>query len=211
MIGVKICGVRDVSTMQFCAGLRVDWVGFVFYQASPRYVTPEQAKILNDGAPSRSMGGPARVGLFVKADDEAIEQTLQSVKLDVLQIYDTEERARAIRGRFGLPTWLARGVTSSSDLPSRAELDGYVIEAPHQAGDGRPGGLGRTFDWTLTKSWSAPAFWMLAGGLNPSNVGNALQASGAPAVDVSSGVEDTPGHKSHDLIKKFVEKARFGG
>ena len=72
MIGVKICGVRDVPTMQLCAGLQVDWVGFVFYQASPRYVTREQAKTLNASVPSRSMGGPVRVRLSVKADDEAI-------------------------------------------------------------------------------------------------------------------------------------------
>lgn len=211
MTGIKICGVRDVATMQVCADLRVDWVGLVFYQASPRYVTPEQAQVLTRSIPSHGDGGPARVGLFVKADDETIERTLQSVPLDILQIYDTEERAVVIKSRFGLPTWLARGVTSPSDLPSRAQFDGYVIEAPHQKGDDRPGGLGRTFDWTLTKTWTAPMFWMLAGGLNPSNVRDALHASGAPAVDVSSGVEDSPGHKSHDLIKKFVEKVRLGG
>ncbi|AFW02315.1 N-(5'-phosphoribosyl)anthranilate isomerase [Gluconobacter oxydans] len=211
MTGIKICGIRDVATMQVCADLHVDWVGFVFYQASPRYVQPEQARVLNDSTLSYRDGGPERVGLFVKADDETIERTLQSVPLDILQIYDTEERATTIKNRFGLPTWLARGVASSSDLPASAEVNGYVIEAPHKKGDDRPGGLGRTFDWTLTKEWSAPAFWMLAGGLNPFNVREALNASGAPAVDVSSGVEDSPGHKSHDLIKKFVEKVRLGG
>lgn len=209
MTKVKICGVRDVATMQLCASLGVDWVGFVFHPASPRYVLPEQARRLHESV----SGGltPSRVGLFVKADDKTIEHTLQTVPLNVLQIYDSVERAKEIRSRFGLPVWLARGVKSASDLPVRAEVDGYVIEAPRQAGDDRPGGLGRTFDWALTQEWKAPAFWMLAGGLTPSNVQEAINASSAPAVDVSSGVESHVGEKSHKLIEQFVEKARIRG
>ncbi|MBS1067378.1 phosphoribosylanthranilate isomerase [Gluconobacter cerinus] len=209
MTKVKICGVRDVATMQLCASLGVDWVGFVFHPASPRYVLPEQARRIHE---SVSVGlAPSRVGLFVKADDKTIEHTLQTVPLNVLQIYDSVERAKEIRSRFGLPVWLARGVKSASDLPVRAEIDGYVIEAPRQDGDDRPGGLGRTFDWALTQEWNAPAFWMLAGGLTPSNVQNAINASSAPAVDVSSGVESRAGKKSHKLIEQFVEKARIRG
>lgn len=209
MTKVKICGVRDVATMQLCASLGVDWVGFVFHPASPRYVLPEQARRIHE---SVSVGlAPSRVGLFVKADDKTIEHTLQTVPLNVLQIYDSVERAKEIRSRFGLPVWLARGVKSASDLPVRAEVDGYVIEAPRQDGDDRPGGLGRTFDWALTQEWNAPACWMLAGGLTPSNVQKAINASSAPAVDVSSGVENRVGEKSHELIEQFVEKARIRG
>jgi len=209
MTKVKICGVRDVETMQLCASLAVDWVGFVFHPASPRYVLPEQARLLHESV--SDVLAPSRVGLFVKADDRTIERTLQTVPLNVLQIYDSVERAKEIRSRFGLPVWSARGVKSFSDLPIQADVDGYVIEAPRQAGDDRPGGLGRTFDWTLTRKWKAPAFWMLAGGLTPFNVQEALNASSAPAVDVSSGVESQVGEKSHKLIEQFVEKARIRG
>ncbi|MEN3166151.1 phosphoribosylanthranilate isomerase [Gluconobacter sp. OJB] len=210
MTAVKICGIRDVQTMTLCARLKVDWVGFVFCETSPRVVTADQASRLHSSAPSAQENGPLRVGLFVKADDRSIERVLQAVPLDILQIYDTSDRAIAIQSRFGLPVWRACGIASCSDLPTNPQLAGYVIEAPKQAQDSRPGGLGRTFDWSLTQNWAPPSFWMLAGGLNPQNVRKAIQDSQAPAVDVSSGVESSPGYKSAELIEKFVANARKG-
>ncbi|GBR42215.1 phosphoribosylanthranilate isomerase [Gluconobacter roseus] len=210
MTGVKICGIRDTRTMELCAGLKVDWVGFVFCEASPRFVTAEEALSLHDSVPASSEGGPFRVGLFVKPDDRLIEQTVKKVPLDVLQIYDTPARAIEIQSRFERPVWRACGIASQADLPTDPRLSGYVIEAPRQEQDSRPGGLGRTFDWSLTQNWTSPSFWMLAGGLNPLNVQHAIQESQAPAVDVSSGVEASPGHKSSELIEKFVRNARKG-
>ena len=210
MTGVKICGIRDVQTMALCARLKVDWVGFVFCETSPRVVMADQASRLHDSAPSAQENGPLRVGLFVKADDRSIEQVLKAVPLDILQIYDTADRALEIQSRFGRPVWRACGIASRADLPTDPQMSGYVIEAPKQAQDSRPGGLGRTFDWSLTQNWTSPSFWMLAGGLTPQNVRNAIRESQAPAVDVSSGVEASPGYKSAELIEKFVANARKG-
>ncbi|MBS1102102.1 phosphoribosylanthranilate isomerase [Gluconobacter sp. Dm-62] len=210
MTGVKICGIREPQTMALCARLNVDWVGFVFCEASPRFVSPAGASRLHNSAPSARDGGPLRVGLFVKADDQFIEQVLRAVPLDILQIYDTSQRAADIQSRFGRPVWQACGIACPSDLPTDPQMAGYVVEAPKGAQDSRPGGLGRTFDWSLTQGWIPPSFWMLAGGLNPANVQKAIQESQASAVDVSSGVESSPGHKSAELIEKFVENARKG-
>lgn len=210
MTGVKICGIRDVQTMELCTRLKVDWVGFVFCETSPRIVTADQASRLHQSVPSAKENGPLRVGLFVKADDGLIEHVLQAVPLDILQIYDTADRALEIQSRFGRPVWRACGIASRSDLPTDPKLSGYVIEAPKQPQDCRPGGLGRTFDWSLTQNWTPPSFWMLAGGLTPRNVQNAIQESQSPAVDVSSGVESSPGCKSAELIEKFVANARKG-
>ncbi|MFT8806853.1 phosphoribosylanthranilate isomerase [Gluconobacter sp.] len=210
MTGVKICGIRNVQTMALCARLKVEWVGFVFCEASPRFVTASDALRLHESAPPPQAGGPLRVGLFVKSENRFIEQVLQTVPLDILQIYDTSERATEIQSRFGRPVWQARGIACPSDLPTDPHMAGYVIEAPKQDQDRRPGGLGRTFDWSLTRNWTAPSFWMLAGGLNPLNVQRAIQESQASAVDVSSGVESVPGGKSAELIEKFVRNARKG-
>ncbi|AHK72248.1 N-(5'-phosphoribosyl)anthranilate isomerase [Gluconobacter oxydans] len=208
MTGVKICGIRDTQTMALCARLKVDWVGFVFCDASPRFVTADDALRLHESAPSGQEGGPLRVGLFVKSDDDFIAQVLRTVPLDILQIYDTPERAIEIQSRFGRPVWQACGIARHSDLPTNPDMAGYVIEAPKQEQDHRPGGLGRTFDWSLTRNWTPPSFWMLAGGLNPGNVQRAILESQAPAVDVSSGVEAAPGCKSAELIEKFVQNSR---
>lgn len=210
MNGIKICGIRDSETLALCDELNVEWAGFVFYSASPRAVTAQNAADISSSVLSSAEGGPKRVGLFVKADDDTIAQTLEALPLDVLQIYDTTERALDIQTRFGLPVWEARGIATRKNLPTDARLDGYVVEAPKQANDDRPGGLGRTIDWTITSGWRAPTFWMLAGGLNSENVERAIQTSGADAVDVSSGVEAAPGRKSAHLIEKFVRNARRG-
>ncbi|QDH17784.1 phosphoribosylanthranilate isomerase [Swingsia samuiensis] len=208
MTNIKICGINDIPTMELCHALNVNWTGFIFHPSSPRFVSPEQAAILHASIPDMSKNGPARVGLFVEPSDEILEKTLGTVPLNILQIYASFNRALEIKKRFKLPVWHARGISSSEDLPVSKDINGYVIEAPKQSGDTRPGGLGRTFDWSLISHWNAPSFWMLAGGLTPNNVQDAIKTCTPPAVDVSSGVEDRPGHKSPILIKDFVKKVR---
>lgn len=206
-IGIKICGLTEPEGLDAAIAHGADWVGFVFFARSPRAVTPAQAAPLAARVPP---GGPQRIGLFVAPDDDAIAATLDAVALDGLQIYAPEARALEIRERFRLPVWHARGVTTTADLPATSRLDGLVIESRPPAGADRPGGNAQPIDWTLPKDWLAPVPWMLAGGLTPETVALAIALSGAPAVDVSSGVESAPGRKDARLIARFIQAARQG-
>ena len=205
MIRVKICGVNDAAAFDAAAQARADWIGFVFFAASPRYVTPAEARALSD----RTAGGPQRVGLFVNPTDTEIAATLGQVPLDALQLHATAERAAAIRARFGLPVWRALGVSRRSELPRTAEgIDGLLIEAKPPPGATRPGGNAIPLDWRLLQGWKSPCPWLLAGGLRHETVGEAIKISGATAVDVSSGVETQPGIKDPGLIATFIAEAR---
>ena len=149
------------------------------------------------------------MGLFVDATDDDIATVLAAVKLDVLQLYGTPDRAAAIRARFGLPVWRTVGVATSDDLPRDAgAADALLIEAKPPKGATRPGGNATSFDWSLLVGWQAPCPWLLAGGLTPENVADAIQMTGAPAVDVSSGVESAPGVKDPARIRAFIRAAR---
>lgn len=201
---IKICGVKEARICDLLVELRVNWIGFVFYPASPRYLTLSQAKNL----PDYKRDGLLRVGLFVRPELDVIKRTLETVRLDILQLYTSEEEALMIKRTFNMPVWLAKGIQTYHDLPRHCPVDGMVIEAPHNALDTRPGGNGRTFDWSLSKNWQAPKPWLLAGGLSPDNVQRAIQQSNAPAVDVSSGVESEQGIKDPLLIRNFVKNAR---
>lgn len=202
MTRVKICGINDPEARDAALGAGADWLGFVFFPPSPRAVTPACAAALADGAGSC-------VGLFVRPDDEAIAATLAKVRLDVLQVYDLPGRCAGLRARFGRPVWRAIGVAGAADLPDLAEgVDGLVIEAIPPEGATRPGGNAAMLDWSILRGWRAPLPWLLAGGLNPANVAEAIHATGAPGVDVSSGVERERGKKDPGLIRAFVARAK---
>lgn len=204
-VGVKICGISERSAFDAACEAGANWIGFVFFARSPRFVTPQAvATMLNSEKKAR----PQTVGLFVKADDSTIERTLSAADLDILQIYDTPSRALEIRQKFGRPVWLSCAVTTPSDLPESTKMDGYVIEPRAPADAALPGGNGITLDWSLLRHWQAPSPWMLAGGLTPDNVAHALAMSHAPAVDVSSGVETAPGEKSAELVRNFIKNVR---
>jgi phosphoribosylanthranilate isomerase len=201
MTKVKICGINDRAA--YAAARAADYVGLNFFPRSPRYVTPDQAAAI---APD---DGPLKVGLFVSPNEMEIAAALEAVRLDVLQLYADPAACRAMRARFGLPVWRAVGVSIAADLPGDAEgLDGFVIEAKAPKGATRPGGNAAVLDWSIVKGWQAPAPWLLAGGLTPANVAQAIAASDAPGVDVSSGVEEAPGRKSPKLIRDFITASR---
>ncbi|MGD0106133.1 MAG: phosphoribosylanthranilate isomerase [Rhodopila sp.] len=208
MTQVKICGINDPVAFDTAIEAGADWVGFVFFPPSPRSVTPQAAADLS----GRMAGGPPRVGLFVEPTVAAITQVLQSVKLDVLQIYGALDRLGMIRTRFGLPIWRAVGINATADLPTASlGADRLVLEAKPPARATRPGGNATTFDWAVLRGWSAPVAWVLAGGLTPGNVAGAIRATGADAVDVSSGVEHTAGVKDASLIRAFIAAAKAAG
>ncbi len=208
MTKVKICGVNSPAAYDAVVEAGADYLGLVFFEASPRFVTPTQAAALA----VRAAGGPRRVGLFVAPSDAAVAATLAALRLDALQVYADAARCRALKERFGIPVWRAAGIASRDDLPVSDEgLDGFVIEPKPPAGATRPGGNATALDWSLLAGWPAPGFWLLGGGLNAHNVATAIAATGAPGVDVSSGVETAPGVKSPNLIADFVVEARSAG
>jgi phosphoribosylanthranilate isomerase len=204
---VKICGINDAAAMAAAAEAGADLVGFVFFPPSPRAVTPAQAAAI-------ARPGPAKVGLFVDPDDALIEAVLAALPLDVIQLHGEETPARcaAVRARFDLPVMKALGIAARADL---AQLDDYapvvdrfLLDAKAPPGAPLPGGNAAPFDWTLTAGRTIPRPWLLAGGLTPENVGSAIAVSGAPGVDVSSGVERARGVKDPARIAAFVSAAR---
>lgn len=207
MTRVKICGINDAVAFDTTIAAGADWLGFNFFPPSPRYVTPAQAAVLS----ARSPGGAARVGLFVNPAEEDIAAALDAVRLDALQLYGALDFP-ALRARFGLPVWRPVGVETERDLPvSTAGADRLLVEAKAPPGATRPGGNAVSFDWSVLRGWAAPAPWILAGGLTAETVAEAVIMTGAPAVDVSSGVERSRGIKDPALIRAFIANARAAG
>jgi phosphoribosylanthranilate isomerase len=185
-------------------------LGFVFYPPSPRAVMPDRAAALS----ARREGGPLRVGLFVDPSDEAIAAVLAALPLGLIQLHGAESPARcaAIRARFGLPVMKALGIGSAADLAALAEfapvVDRFLLDAKPPVGAELPGGNAAAFDWSLTAGQAIPRPWLLAGGLTPEYVAEAIRVSGAPGVDVSSGVERARGVKDPGRIASFLAAAR---
>ena len=213
-VDVKICGVNAPGALAAAVAGGADYVGFVFYPRSPRYVTPEAAQALAAQAPARV----TKVGLAVDLDDAALAAILEAVPLDMWQLHGGESPARVaqIKARFGLPVMKVMKIAGAEDL---AEAEAYFRVAdrllfdakpPQEMTEALPGGNALAFDWQLLagKSWPLP--WMLSGGLDPANVAKAAHIAGARAVDVSSGVEDRPGLKNPDKIRAFLAAAKGG-
>lgn len=174
----------------------------MFFPPSPRNVTPSQA------ASIMRPGGPLHVGLFVDPADDLVADTLAVADLDILQVVASPTRAAALRTRFGRPVWRAVGVHAAADLPASLDgADAVLLDARPPRDATRPGGNAIAFDWGLLAGWTPPGAWILAGGLNPANVTAAIAATGAPIVDVSSGVERAPGEKDPALIAAFLAAA----
>jgi len=207
---VKICGLSTRPTLAAALDAGADMVGLVFFPPSPRFVTPETAGALADDARGR-----AEIAvLTVDADDATLDTIVAAVKPDWLQLHgrETPERVAEIRRRFGLKTMKAIGVAAADDLMRAhdyaAVADRLLIDAKAPKGAVLPGGNGAPFDWTILSGFRYPLPIMLSGGLNPANVAEALAVTRASGVDVSSGVETSPGKKDVDLIRAFVRNAR---
>lgn len=202
---IKICGLTRPGDIAAAAAAGAGYFGLVFFPRSPRAVTPESAAALAALVPE----GAARVGLFVDPDDALLDATLAAVPLDVLQLHGAESpaRVREIRDRTGLPVMKAVGVATPADLDALWDYgltaDLLLVDAKPAPGAALPGGNGLAFDWRLLAGRRLLKPWFLAGGLNPGNVAEAVRLTGAPAVDVSSGVERAPGDKDPDLIAAF--------
>lgn len=208
-VRVKICGLRTAADVAAVAAAGAAYAGFVFFPKSPRNVTIPEARLLAQGAPD----GLCKVALTVDADDAALDAIVEAVPLDMLQLHghETPDRVAAVRARYGLPVMKAMGVADEGDLAGLLEMslaaDQILIDAKPPKGAALPGGNGLSFDWRLVgkRRWLKP--WMLAGGLTPENVAEAVALTNARQVDVSSGVESAPGVKDPARIAAFVRAA----
>ena len=210
MAEVKICGLSEERHVAAAVDAGARFLGFVFFPKSPRAVTPTQAAALTAEVPV----GVARVGLFVDPSDDLLREVLDHAALDVIQLHGHESAGRVaeVKALTGLPVMKAVGLSGPADLPQLMDYgvtaDMLLVDAKPPAGADLPGGNGLAFDWRLLvgRHWLRP--WMLAGGLTPDNVAKAVRLTGAPVVDVSSGVERAPGVKDVALIRAFVKAAQ---
>ncbi len=206
---VKICGLSTPESVSAAVQAGARYLGFVFFPKSPRNVTPQQARDLALDVPA----GVAKVALVVNADDREIADILAAVPIDMLQLHGSEspERVAEIKQRFGLPVMKAVGVATADDLPAldayAAVADQLLLDAKAPKGYDLPGGNGLSFDWRLIAGREFARPWVLAGGLTPDNVAEAVRLTGARQVDVSSGVESAPGVKDLNRIAAFVRAA----
>ena len=206
---VKICGLSTSGDVAAAADAGAAYVGLVFFPKSPRNVDLHTASSLAQQVPA----GIAKTALVVNADNDLLDRITADVAIDVLQLHgsETPERVAEVRARYGLPVMKAVGVAEACDL---AALDTYAQVADQILVDAKPpkdavlpGGNGLSFDWRLLQGRRWPVPWMLAGGLTPDNVAEAIALTGAAQVDVSSGVESAPGQKDRGLIAAFCKAA----
>ncbi|MER2265171.1 phosphoribosylanthranilate isomerase [Methylobacterium oxalidis] len=209
-VRVKICGLSTEETLAAALEAGADWIGLVHFPRSPRHVALERARTLSAAARGRA----ERVVLLVDPDDALVAAAVEAVDPDLIQLHGREspERVAAIRARTGRRVMKAVGVAGYEDLrllaPYAAAADRLLLDAKAPPGAPLPGGNGIAFDWDLLAGVRLPAGTMLSGGLTPETVAEALRRSGVAAVDVSSGVETSPGRKDPDRIRAFVAAAR---
>lgn len=209
-VSVKICGLATVDDVRACADAGANYMGLVFFEKSPRNITIPAARELALAAPL----GLAKVALVVNPSDAELDAITGTVPLDMLQLHgrETPERVAEVKARYGLPVMKAVGIADEDDMPKLESYfgvaDQILVDAKPPKGGELPGGNGLSFDWRLIAGRRWPCPWMLAGGLTPENVAEAVKMTGAKQVDVSSGVEDAPGLKNAKLIQKFVQSSR---
>ncbi|WP_374424318.1 phosphoribosylanthranilate isomerase [Paracoccus sp. (in: a-proteobacteria)] len=208
-VTVKICGLTEPAGLAAAVAAGARYVGFVFFAKSPRHVSPEQAADLAAQVPL----GIAKVGLFVDPDDALLRAVLGKVPLDMIQLHGAETPARVaeVKALIGLPVIKAVGLAEPADLDALWDYglvaDMLLIDAKPPKGAALPGGNGVAFDWRLLAGRQILKPWLLAGGLTPDNVAEAIRLTRAPGIDVSSGVESAPGIKDPDRIRRLIARA----
>ena len=209
MIEIKLCGLKEPSHIEAAFNLGIKYLGFVFFEKSPRFLRNDSAKSLISLTPP----GIIKVGLVVNPSDECLN-SISGLNLDMLQLHGSEsiDRVKEIKSKFNFSLIKAIGIKEKKDLDlveSYSEVaDHLLIDAKPNPKSSLPGGNGIKFDWTILekKSWNFP--WLLAGGLNANNITEALHVTKAKKVDLSSGVEDSNGRKSINKITSFVKQIK---
>lgn len=209
---VKICGLSTPETIEAAVTAGADYLGFAFIAKSPRNISFETGAALAGLVPSSVV----KVALTVDADDATLDAVVEALKPDMLQLHGAEppERLMELKARYGLTLMKAVGISEPGDPESAdiyrdsADLLLFDAKPPKSMAGALPGGNGLVFDWSLIAGHRPGIPWMLSGGLNAGNVGEAIRITGAEAVDVSSGVETAPGAKSPEFIEAFIKAAK---
>lgn len=207
---IKICGLSTAETLEAALDEGADMVGFIYFPKSPRHVTPERAAELRKAAEGRA----AAVAVTVDADDAYLDAIISTMRPDWLQLHghETPERAAYLKTRHGLPVMKALSIRDAADLDAiqayRGIADRLLFDAKAPKGSELPGGNGVSFDWKLLASLEPGLDYLLSGGLNAGNIGEALRLTRAPGIDVSSGIESAPGVKDIGLIRAFFAAVR---
>ena len=209
-VAVKICGLSDQESVDAAIEGGADYLGFVFFEKSPRHVAADHVAVLTEDIPDDVF----KVGLFVNPTDAGLDQVLSHLRLDYLQLHGDEspQRIDTIRQNCGLPVIKAIGVAEAQDVAAatkfNAHADMLLFDAKPPPDADRPGGNAEAFQWDLMPKYRGALPWLLAGGLTPQNVAQAIKTAHAPGVDVSSGVESAPGQKDPGLIRAFIKAAK---
>ena len=210
-IKCKLCGLTTLDDIDAAAQVGASYIGFVFFENSPRNLEMQAANILAKSTPYHL----TKVGLVVDADNDFLDKLTSSVDLDMLQLHGKEsfQRVTEIKARYGLSVMKAVGISNLKELREAQQYgevaDQLLLDAKPNSNSELPGGNGVSFDWNLLSgsTWTVP--WMLAGGLKPNNVASAIKLSGAKQVDVSSGIEMAPGKNNVELMLEFVRNANL--
>jgi phosphoribosylanthranilate isomerase len=209
-IGAKICGVSTPEAVRAALDGGAGFLGFVFFEKSPRNVSLEAARSLAEPVRNRAKV----VALAVDPSDAVVDAIAQGLTPDLIQLHGRESpaRVREIAARSGAGVIKALPVSDAADVDAAAAFDGLVdhlmFDARPPKDSPTPGGTGHSIDWSLLSGRRFRRPWFLAGGLDPWNVKEAVRLSGAPLVDVSSGVERGPGLKDAALIAAFLDAVR---
>ncbi len=212
-LDVKICGLKTDAALAAALDGGASHVGFIFFPKSPRHIEPAEAGRLRGAA----FGRASAVAVTVDADDATLERIVRAMAPDMLQLHGSESPARVaeVRARYRLPVMKALAIAEPADLASAAAYRGIadrlLFDARPPAGAALPGGNGVAFDWRILAGAEPGLGYMLSGGLDAGNVGAALAEASPPGIDVSSGVESTPGEKDPALIAAFFRAVRAAG
>ena len=210
-VRAKICGLSTPEAVTAALDGDAAFLGFVFFGKSPRNIAPEAAAQLAPPARARNV---KIVALAVDPSDAEIDAIVDGLSPDLIQLHGKESpgRAREVAQRSGRGVIKVLPVSDRSDIDAAGAYESVVehlmFDARPPKDADRPGGLGEPFDWTLLEGRRFARPWLLAGGLDPWNVSEAVRRSGAPIVDVSSGVERGPGLKDPALITAFLDAVR---
>ena len=205
---VKICGLSTPDTLDAAIRHGAAHVGLVFFPPSPRNVSFDRASALAARVPSHV----GIVGVFVDPDDALVDAAVHAGRLNAIQLHKTSpERVAHLSRGAGVDTWAAVAIKTRADLDTAGRYAGaadrILYDAKTPEGAALPGGMGLRFDWSLLDGFRHPLPWALSGGLDPANVAEAIRRTGAPLIDVSSGVESAPGVKDVDRIAAFLKAA----